>query len=478
MAEDRSAEFGNGFRSVRPYACTPTRQFCAPASRSASRLIAISVERRSDCQSSAKGPHRHLNIPNAYNEKPQPPGISPHGSTAGLTLILLACQLLAGCHSQPVVMPRIGSNSVDAGAVALRLRTLTSAAAPSGSQSANFIGDQQNAQKVYEAIQYSPAWVREGQATPQAIAVISAIESSQQKGLNPEDYDASHWPERMAALKAAPGNADTVANFDFALTVSALKYLSNLRIGRVNPKPLESGIDLDQKHYDLPQFLVQKVLAGGNLPDVLNKVESQYLGYQRTEAALKTYLALAAQDHSQPLPDVPKTVKRGDTYSSVQQLGERLRLLGDLPQSAVADLKATTYDEPLVEAVKHFQVRHGLKSEGRLDKETIAQLNMPLSARVIQLEDSLERWRWLPADYPQLPVAVNIPGFKLPVFSDDHTIALQMNVVVGKALNHQTPVFAKEMKYIIFRPYWNLPLDIVRAEIVPKLQRESFFNYC
>jgi murein L,D-transpeptidase YcbB/YkuD len=27
------------------------------------------------------------------------------------------------------------------------------------------------------------------------------------------------------------------------------------------------------------------------------------------------------------------------------------------------------------------------------------------------------------------------------------------------------------MKYIIFRPYWNLPLDIVRAEIVPKLLR-------
>jgi murein L,D-transpeptidase YcbB/YkuD len=180
---------------------------------------------------------------------------------------------------------------------------------------------------------------------------------------------------------------------------------------------------------------------------------------------------LAAQDHSQPLPDLQKTVKSGDAYSSVQQLGDRLRLIGDLPQSAVADPNSTTYSEPLVEAVKHFQARHGLKSEGRLDKETIAQLNTPLRSRVIQLEDSLERWRWLPADYPQLPVAVNIPGFKLRVFSDDHTVALQMNVVVGKALNHQTPVFAKEMKYIIFRPYWNLPLDITRAEIVPKLQR-------
>jgi murein L,D-transpeptidase YcbB/YkuD len=368
-------------------------------------------------------------------------------------------------------MPRIGSNSVDAGAVADRLHSLTSAGIASESHSANFIDDKQNARKVYETIQYSPAWVRDGQATPQALAIISALENSQQEGLNPEDYEAAHWPERLAALKAWPENADTVAQFDDVLTVSAMRYLSNLRIGRVNPKPLEFGIDLDQKHYDLAQFLVQKVLTGSNLPDVLNKVEPQYLGYQRTETALKTYLALAAQDHSQPLPDLQKTVKSGDAYSSVQQLGDRLRLIGDLPQSAVADPNSTTYSEPLVEAVKHFQARHGLKSEGRLDKETIAQLNMPLRSRVIQLEDSLERWRWLPADYPQLPVAVNIPGFKLRVFSDDHTVALQMNVVVGKALNHQTPVFAKEMKYIIFRPYWNLPLDITRAEIVPKLQR-------
>jgi murein L,D-transpeptidase YcbB/YkuD len=43
-------------------------------------------------------------------------------------------------------------------------------------------------------------------------------------------------------------------------------------------------------------------------------------------------------------------------------------MLGDLPQGAAVDPNATTYDGPLVEAVKHFQLRHGLKSEGKLDK--------------------------------------------------------------------------------------------------------------
>jgi len=441
-------------------------------------LIAISVERYSECQSNSNVPQTRQDPRNAYKGKQGPlrASLRDHSIAAtGLALLLFSCQLMAGCHSQLLSIPRIGSTSVDAAAVATKLRMLTSAATPPESHSANYIDDRRNAQKVYETIEYSPAWVREGQATPQALAIISAIENSQQKGLNPEDYDASHWPARLVTLKAAPGNADTVAQFDAALTVNAMRYLSNLRIGRVNPKPLEFGVDLDQKHYDLPQFLVQKVLTGSNLAEALNKVEPQYLGYQRTESALRNYLAMAAQDHRKPLPDPQHTVKRGDRYAGAAQMEERLRLLGDLPQGAVSDQSATTYDEPLVEAVKRFQARHGLKSDGRLNKETLAQLNMPLSTRVVQLEDSLERWRWLPADYPQLPVAVNIPGFKLRVFSEDHTTTLRMNVVVGKSLNHQTPVFAKEMKYIIFRPYRNLPLDITRAEIVPKLLKDPHY---
>jgi hypothetical protein len=100
----------------------------------------------------------------------------------GAALLLLLCLLAVGCHVQPGTLPRIGGNAADAGAVAERLRTLTSAGTPSESHSANFIDDRQNAQKVYEAIQYAPAWVREGQATPQALAVISALAKQPTKG--------------------------------------------------------------------------------------------------------------------------------------------------------------------------------------------------------------------------------------------------------------------------------------------------------
>jgi len=129
----------------------------------------------------------------------------------------------------------------------------------------------------------------------------------------------------------------------------------------------------------------------------------------------------------------------------------------------------------LVDAVKHFQVRHGISPNGKIGPQTIRELNIPLSVRVTQLNDSLERWRWLPQEFSTLPVAVNIPEFVLRVFSPDHRIALRMNVVVGKAFGHKTPVFAKNMKYIVFRPYWNIPLSIVRSEIVPALRKNSSY---
>jgi len=393
----------------------------------------------------------------------------------GYVLLQVLSILIVGCHSHGEALPDIASNQVNAGAVTGRLHTITSAGTLPELHHPSFSDCRDNVQAMYELIDYAPAWTRGGKATPQALVVISTLENSQDKGLVPEDYDAAQWPVRLIALNARSRNPDTIARFDAALTVSTMRYLSNLRVGRLNPKPSAFGINLDQKHYDLPQFVAQVVLRGSNVSEILSKVEPQYLGYQRTETALHTYQALASQDHSQPLTDPQRTVKVADPYTDAAQLGQRLRLLGDLSQNTATDPNATIYDRQLFAGIKHFQSRHGLNSDGNLDKETLRQLNIPLSARVIQLEDSLERWRWLPPEYPRLPVAVNIPGFRLRVFSDDHTIALRMNVVVGQAFQHQTPVFAQEMKYIIFRPYWNLPLDIIRTEIVPNLRKDPVY---
>ena len=173
-----------------------------------------------------------------------------------LTLFFLAL----GCHSQIAPTPPQAGPTVNADAVAGQLRTIAAAGTLADLTFPNFSEYSQHVQALYQSVNYAPVWVRDGQATPQALAVITAFQSSRQKGLNPEDYDASRWPQRLAALKNSPGDANTVAHFDAALTVGTMRYISDLHIGRVNPKQFKFGIDIEQKKYDLPQLLVQKLL--------------------------------------------------------------------------------------------------------------------------------------------------------------------------------------------------------------------------
>ena len=377
-----------------------------------------------------------------------------------------------GCTSQGTTSSAQVAQGPTPDAVAQQLRTIASAGTLTGLKWPNFPDYRQLVQSLYQAVNYAPVWVHDGQPTSQAQVVIAALETSRQKGLNPEEYDASRWPARLDALRHAPSDPGTLANFDAALTVSAMRYISDLHIGRVNPKHFKFGIDVAQKTYDMPQFLLQKLLSASDPQEVLNQVEPPYFFYRRTEAALDHYLQLADQGHDAPLPEVQKTLAPGDAYPGVVALERRLQLLGDLPPNAPAPTSGN-YEGPLVDGVKHFQTRHGLAPDGRLGKDTIRQLNVPLSFRIQQLDDALERWRWLPVEYSPLPVAVNIPEFMLRVFYPDHRIAMRMNVVVGKAVRHQTPVFGKDMRYLIFRPYWNVPYSITRSEIIPALEKDS-----
>lgn len=363
-------------------------------------------------------------------------------------------------------------------AVANALRSISQQGTLADLRWPNFSDYLQDFQQVYEATQYSPLWLQNGRPTAQASMVIQTLETSGAKGLNPEDYDASRWNARLTALNRSGTNApDMLAHFDAALTISAMRYISDLHIGRVNPSHFHFGIDIEQKKYDLPQFLLNQIVHSENLQAVLNQVEPQYAGYKRTEAALQTYLKIqqeVLQTHSEfPLPVPAKMVMPGGSYEAIPLLAQRLRQLGDLPQNIVVEPESNHYDGVLVDAVKHFQERHGLPQNGNLGKDTFRQLNIPIGMRVLQLEDALERWRWLPPAYVVPPIVVNIPEFVLRVIGDDKKVALQMKVVVGKAYNHQTPIFTKDMKYIVFRPYWNVPYSIVRAEILPALRRDN-----
>ncbi len=90
--------------------------------------------------------------------------------------------------------------------------------------------------------------------------------------------------------------------------------------------------------------------------------------------------------------------------------------------------------------------------------------------RVKQIGLTLERWRWLPHRFTTPPVIVNIPAFRLYALAserDRESEMVTMDVVVGDAFGHRTPVFSGALQYIVFAPYWDVPRSIAMAELVP-----------
>jgi murein L,D-transpeptidase YcbB/YkuD len=328
--------------------------------------------------------------------------------------------------------------------------------------------------KFYDSYGEALPWVRGMQPTTQAQQLIAILLNADQKGLSAEDYDGLRWSDRLAKLKPAasnPSEADAV-RFDAALTVCAMRYVSDLHIGKVNPKHFDFGFNVDVKKYDLPEFLKENVVDASDVSGVLAQVEPPYPGYQRTIQALQTYIQLAKKDDGEQLPAVTKPIAPGDSYPGVPRLIRLLRLVGDLPADASLPADPMVYQGPLVDAVKNFQRRRGRTPDGRITPQTLADLNVPLSSRVREIQLTLERWRWVSLDLHAAPIIVNVPEFRLRAYDENFKITMTMNVVVGKAYDHDTPVFSDTMQYVVFRPYWSVPYSIARAEMFSRIARD------
>ena len=209
--------------------------------------------------------------------------------------------------------------------------------------------------------------------------------------------------QRLNALKNAPGDATTIAHFDAALTVSAMRYISDLHIGRVNPKHFKFGIDVAQKK------LRSATVSATETP----RGKQCARGVERSRAAL---LRIPAHRgcRCRTIWRLPIRITARHCLKckrrwrpAMPMPGQRPWRIGcnwwaTCPRARLRDLKPGIYEGALVDGVKHFQARHGLRADGRLGKDTLRQLNTPLSVRVQQLDDALERWRWLPVElsYP------------------------------------------------------------------------------
>jgi murein L,D-transpeptidase YcbB/YkuD len=359
--------------------------------------------------------------------------------------------------------------AANASPAAAQIQSLALQAAQAGRQVPRPYDERDWLNRFYAPVGYEPVW-KNGSAK----AAIAALQDATLHGLSPAEYDADALARQLNDV-----NASSSAQLDIALTSAMLHYLADLRVGRVRSEYHTTLPDPRLKAFD-PVERLRQALQEKRLAAAIEEAEPAMPLYKRVRGTLAEYRALARKPHVD-LPALPARTKieAGAPYPHAIALHNRLALLGDMDAGAALPQEGR-YMPELAAAVKRFQLRHGLTSDGILGRGTIAALNVPLSQRVRQLELTLERLRWLPDFAPGPIIAVNLPAYRLWAFDTSTGVgvaepALEMRVIVGAAVKTQTPLFIGQMRYLEFNPYWNVPRSIERNEIIPKLLRDPAY---
>jgi murein L,D-transpeptidase YcbB/YkuD len=125
--------------------------------------------------------------------------------------------------------------------------------------------------------------------------------------------------------------------------------------------------------------------------------------------------------------------------------------------------------------VKNFQNRYGLKSNGKLTKQTLLQLNRPIETLIKTIKLNLTRIKLeLPKNLEDY-VVVNLPEFKLHTYYYSEETS-SYKVIIGKTTKKtQTKIFNDSIEYLVFCPYWNIPKGIIIKEILPEIKKNKNF---
>lgn len=306
---------------------------------------------------------------------------------------------------------------------------------------------QPDIRRFYETVGWRPAW------TPERIEALGrAVAQADRHGLAATDYLDS------VSLVADPARAD------MRLTAAALGYAQVLSEGRVRPEQVEDLWEMQRNRAELGQAMAQ-ALAAGRLAGWLNGLAPTDIGYTNLSAGYIRYRDLALRG-GWPAFRGGRTVRPGERDGRIPALVRRLVAEGDLDELEAGAYADDLYAEGLAEALRRFQVRHGLTADGVIGEGTQSALSASAEDRARQIALNLERRRWLARELGPERIEVNTAAAIMVYWKDGRPVHSN-RVVVGTARN-QTPSLEKPFASVVANPPWYVPTSIARSEILPR----------
>ncbi len=331
--------------------------------------------------------------------------------------------------------------------------------------------------RLYTQLFFVPIWMHEKKLSPAAEDLFDFIKED--NTLNPlgKLYKSNLALESTAANFYAEGSSLTQKiELEFKISQLYYAYTNYAYFGSINWGAFQARISnlmvndvstewvLHRPKVN-PILMLENAALGGSLNEELKKSVPTQFRYKALQKELIRYREIEANG-GWPKVELQGVLKKGDEEFGVESLRERLRVTGDYV-SCENSFEDSIYDKCLQKAVKIFQKRNGLNTDGTVGSGTLKVLNKTVEERITTILLNLDRIKWLPNRSSHLHIVINIPAFML-YFEENTKLIQQIRTVVGKPKN-PTPIFSNTVKTIVLNPYWNLPKSIVQKEMIPKL---------
>lgn len=233
-----------------------------------------------------------------------------------------------------------------------------------------------------------------------------------------------------------------------------------------------SRIENDITTFWLQRHIPIRSLELANQKDPLIRamaIEPQLDGYLQLQNRIRHLQWLAEQDWWQAI-ESERLIRPGESNPIIPDVVRRLWLLGDASSAATG---SNELNLPIVDALKRFQLRHGLKADAIIGPETLKWLNVPPELRAsILAKNFIQRAEFM-AQRDDRFLVINIPAFEMELF-DHGELELASRVIVGKPYR-PTPILSSSISNVVINPSWRVPKKIMYNDLLPQVRKDG--NY-
>lgn len=316
--------------------------------------------------------------------------------------------------------------------------------------------------QIYTSDNFVPVWSSEGSWIPMGDSLNYFIENCKLYGLFPADYNyraIKGLRQQIASDSLSQKDAALWSRADLLMTDALIRMAEHLKRGRL-PYDSLSRKDTIQLSDSFYVAFVKNVVQSKQVITALENLEPKIPGYNDLKNAARKFL-----DSTEFKNYTYLSFPFSDSLTFYELLRNRLF------EEGVLDSLPSQFDSVQVrKSLSKYQASKKLKVTGKINENTVKQLNDTPWERFKRIAISLDKYKLMTDTLPNTYVWVNIPAFNLQVVEED-TLVMESRVIVG-ASKTRTPELYSEISNFITYPQWTVPYSIIFKEMLPAIQKD------